>query len=44
VEIPTDEHLKLYSRKKGKPDKSVAVAATMLSKRFRDQRRMENQQ
>jgi hypothetical protein len=44
VEIPTDDHQKLYGKKLGRPEKSAAVAATKLSQRFRDQRRMEDQQ
>lgn len=38
VAIPTDEHLKLYNKKLEKPEKSIAVAATKASKRYREQR------
>jgi hypothetical protein len=38
VVIPTDEHLKLYKKKLEKPEKSIAIAATKESKRYREQR------
>jgi hypothetical protein len=38
IELPTDEHLKRYPKKKAKPDRSLAIAATKASKRYREQR------
>jgi hypothetical protein len=40
--IPTDEHLKLYNKKLPKPEKSIVVAATKKSKRYREQRQQED--
>ena len=34
VKIPTDEHLKLYSKKRPAPDKSVTIEATKKMRRF----------
>jgi hypothetical protein len=42
VEIPTDEHLKRYVRKRPKPEKNTVVAATMERRRYRDRRQQEN--
>jgi solute carrier family 8 (sodium/calcium exchanger) len=42
TEIPTKEHLKRYSRKLPKPAKTVVVAATKKSRRFRDDRRKDD--
>jgi hypothetical protein len=36
VQIPTDNHLKLYVKKQPRPDKSVAVEATKNRRRFKD--------
>jgi hypothetical protein len=36
IEIPTDDHLKIYGKKIPKPDKSDAIAATKANRRFRD--------
>jgi solute carrier family 8 (sodium/calcium exchanger) len=36
VQIPTDDHLKLFEKKLPKPEKSVIVAATKARSRFRD--------
>jgi Cdc6-like AAA superfamily ATPase len=36
VQIPTDDHLKLYGKKLPKPDKSVIIATTKARSRFRD--------
>jgi hypothetical protein len=35
VPIPTDDHLKLYHKKLPKPEKSVVIAMTKESRRFR---------
>jgi hypothetical protein len=37
VQIPTDDHLKLYSRKRPAPDKSIIVEASKKRRRFLDQ-------
>jgi hypothetical protein len=40
--IPTDEHLKRYKKNLPKPEKSIAVAATKESRRYREQRLQED--
>jgi hypothetical protein len=42
VEIPTDEHLKHYKKKLPKPEKSIAIAATKESRRYREQRQRDD--
>jgi hypothetical protein len=42
VKIPTDDHLKLYSKKLPKPTKSAAIAATKERRRYSEQRHQED--
>jgi hypothetical protein len=42
VKIPTDDHYKRFGKKLPKPEKSIAVAATKESRRFREICQQEN--
>jgi len=36
VMIPTDDHLKLYAKKRYRPSKALIIASTEASRRFRE--------